>query len=496
MISEHLPVLQVVIPLLAAPLCIILHNKTLAWLLSTIVSLLCFVIACQLTIQVEMTGAITYAIGGWAAPAGIEYHVDRLTAYILLIISGLALFIMLGAKRNLENEIALDRLYLFYTAFLLNLTGLLGVIMTGDAFNVFVFIEISSLSSYAMISISRDKRSLYAAFQYLIFGTLGASFILISIGLMYALTGTLNIYDLHTRLVDMHDTRTLTTALVFFVIGIGLKAAIWPLHTWLPDAYCYSPSIVSTFLAGTSTKVFVYVLIRFVFSLFGIEFSFNELALDKLLMLLSLVAILYGSIMAIKQDSMKRLLAYSSIAQIGYMTLAISLATAAGLAAGLIHVFNHAIIKVALFLCAANFIYFTGTDSIKKMAGMSKAMPVTSGLFVIAGLSIIGVPLTAGFTSKWFLINATIDSGYWYILPVIVVSSILAIVYVWKIVEQLYFKTQEPMQSQVIADKEIPTMFYLSLIVFTLACIYFGIQTDINVGIAQQIATDLTGTMP
>ncbi len=492
--TSHLAVLQVVTPLLAAPVVVILHNKTLGWLIATLVSLSCFIIACVLCLQIYDGNNIVYTLGGWAAPAGIEYHVDRLTAFLLIIISGLATFILIGARESIDNEISADRLYLFYTAFLLNLTGLLGVIVTGDAFNVFVFIEIASLSSYALISIGRDKRSLYAAYQYLIFGTIGASFILIAIGLMYAVTGTLNIHDLHERLAHVQDSRTLITALAFFIIGIGLKAAIWPLHIWLPDAYTYSPSIVSTFLAGTSTKVFIYVLIRFVFSIFGIEFSINELSVQYILMSVALIAIVYGSLQAIKQDSLKRLLAYSSIAQIGYMILAISLVTVAGVAAGLIHVFNHAIIKVTLFLCVANIIYFTGTDSINKLAGLGKQMPVTCGLFVIAGLSIIGVPLTAGFTSKWFLIKATIDSGYWLVIPVIVISSLMAIVYIWKVVEQIYFKEAD--HAHVVTNKAMPYSMYVSLFVFTAACIYFGLQTDINVGLAQLIADDLIGARP
>ena len=216
---------------------------------------------------------------------------------------------MFGSRQSLANEIASDRLYLFYAAYLLNLTGLLGVVVTGDAFNVFVFIEIASLSSYAMISISSDRRSLYAAFKYLIMGTLGASFILVAIGLLYVVTGTLNMADIYQRLPEVENTRTLTTALVFFTIGIGLKAAIFPLHLWLPDAYSYSPSMVSTYLAGTTTKVFIYVLIRFIFDVFGFELVITRASLNHLLMFMACGAILYGSIWAIRQDSIKRLLA-------------------------------------------------------------------------------------------------------------------------------------------------------------------------------------------
>ena len=488
----HLPLLQVVVPLLAAPVCVIMHNRLAGWCIATAVSLLSFFIACTLFTQASSGEVITYALGGWAAPAGIEYYLDRLTAFLLVIITGLASFILIGARESLENEIPAERLYLFYTAFLLNLTGLLGVIMTGDAFNVFVFIEIASLSSYAMISISKDRRSLYAAYKYLILGTVGASFILISIGLLYALTGTLNIYDLHDRLADVDNKRTLITALAFFVIGIGLKASIWPLHLWLPDAYTYSPSIVSTFLAGTSTKVFIYVLVRFVFSLFGVEFTFDEIGLQYLLQFMAAAGILYGSIQAIRQDSIKRLLAFSSIAQIGYMVLGISLATTAGLAAGLIHVFNHAIIKVTLFLCVANIIYFTGTDALSKLAGIGKRMPLTMGLIVIAGLSLIGVPLTAGFISKWFLLEAAIAGSHWILVSLIVFSSILAVVYIWKIIETAYFKDGDIL----LLDRPRPYGMYIALVLFVFACIYFGLQTDISVGMAMATADSLVGVTP
>ena len=402
MISSQLPALQVVLPLVAAPLCILFHNRTFAWLLMVFVSLVSFGISCALFNQVLVENTITYAMGGWVAPWGIEYYIDKLTTYMLLIVNGVAVLVSLGARESVEDEIASDRIYLFYTAFLLNLTGLLGVIITGDAFNLFVFIEIASLSSYAIVSLGKDKRCLYAAFRYLIYGTVGASFILISVGLLYVVTGTLNIADLSQQLVNAENTATITTAFVFFVIGIAIKAAIFPMHLWLPDAYTYSPSIVSTFLAGTTAKVFIYVLIRFIYSLYGYEFSFFHESFDNLLIIIACGAILYGSYRAIKQDSLKRLLAYSSIAQIGYMILGIALITELGLAASLIHIFNHAFIKVGLFLAATAIIYSYGTDSIERLAGMAKTSPFTFVLFLISGLSIIGVPLTSGFISKWY----------------------------------------------------------------------------------------------
>lgn len=490
MISSHLPALQVVLPLIAAPVCIILRQNKFSWFLATVVSCVSLIISCLLLIQIIDGNTLTYAIGGWAGPWGIEYRLDKLTAYMLLIVNGVATFVLIAAKASLEDEVAADRQYLFYAAFLLNLTGLLGVIVTGDAFNLFVFIEIASLSSYAMISISRDRRCLYAAFQYLILGTIGASFILISVGLLYDITGTLNMADLFRRLPEVKNTATLTTALVFFAVGIGLKAAIFPLHLWLPNAYSHSPSIVSTFLAGTTTKVFIYVLIRFIYSVFGYEFSFDQTNFNYVLMLMASGGVLYGSYLAIKQDSLKSLLAYSSIAQIGYMVLGISLATELGLVASLVHIFNHAIIKVALFLSVVSIIYYHKTDSLSQLAGIAKTMPVTMACFVVSGLSLIGVPLTAGFTSKWLLIQASVAAGYWSLVILIVFSSVLAVIYIWKVVEVAYFKTAETNTSKQVVH-ETPYLLYFSLILLVIANIYFGIETSLNVGLAEGIAQGL-----
>ena len=490
MISSQLPALQVVLPLVAAPLCVLFHNRTFAWLLMVFVSLVSFGISCALFNQVLAEDTITYAMGGWVAPWGIEYYIDKLTTYMLLIVNGIAVLVSLGARESVENEISSDRIYLFYTAFLLNLTGLLGVIITGDAFNLFVFIEIASLSSYAIISLGKDKRCLYAAFRYLVYGTVGASFILISIGLLYVVTGTLNIADLSQQLANAENTATITTAFVFFVIGIAIKAAIFPMHLWLPDAYTYSPSIVSTFLAGTTTKVFIYVLIRFIYSLYGYEFSFFHESFDNLLIIIACGAILYGSYRAIKQDSLKRLLAYSSIAQIGYMILGIALITELGLAASLIHIFNHAFIKVGLFLAVTAIIYSYGTDSIERLAGMAKTSPFIFVLFLISGLSIIGVPLTSGFISKWYLIKASLEAGYWGLVVIIVFSSVLAIIYIGRVIEAAYFKP-EATNTAVLNNKKMPYLLFLSLFIFSFINIYLGIETSLNVDMAFQIAHEL-----
>jgi len=270
-IAQHLPALQIVLPLLAAPACLLLRRPWLCWALATAVSWTALAIAITLLGQVLDGAVISYHLGGWEPPWGIEYRIDTANAFVLLIVAAISAVVLPFARASVAAEIPAERVYLFYSLYLLCLCGLLGIVITGDAFNVFVFLEISSLSSYVLISLGRDRRALTAAFQYLIMGTIGATFYLIGVGLLYAMTGTLNMADLAERIGAVADTRTVHAAFAFMVIGMGIKAAVFPLHLWLPNAYCYAPSVVTAFLAATATKVSIYVLLRIFFTLFGAD---------------------------------------------------------------------------------------------------------------------------------------------------------------------------------------------------------------------------------
>lgn len=272
-VAAHLPALQVIVPLLAAPTCVLLDDGRRAWALATMVSVLALVFSIGLLSQVLDGGVVTYAIGGWAAPWGIEYRIDEVNALVALLVSASSTVVLVYARQSVEREVGEDRGALFYTAWLLCLTGLLGIAVTGDAFNVFVFLEISSLSTYALVAFGRERTALIAAFRYLIMGTVGATFILIGVGLLYALTGTLNMSDLADRLPAAQETRTVRAAFGFLTVGIALKMAMFPLHGWLPGAYASAPTAVAAFLASTATKVAVYLWLRFVFTVFGVEFA-------------------------------------------------------------------------------------------------------------------------------------------------------------------------------------------------------------------------------
>jgi len=493
MIDEHLPVLQVVVPLLAAPMCLLLGRGTLAWGLATAVGWFALYVALSLLGSVPAGGEIRYALGGWAAPWGIEYRVDRLDSYVLVIVAAVGALVLTYARASVAREIARHQHAAFYAALLLCLAGLLGIVITGDAFNLFVFLEISSLSSYALISLGRDRRALTASYQYLIMGTLGATIILIGVGLLYMVTGTLNMLDLAERLPALGDNRTVLAAFAFLVVGICLKIALFPLHLWLPNAYAYAPSVVTAFLAGTATKVAIYVLLRFLFTIFGAGFSFSGMLLSVLLMVLALLGVLVASTVAIFQNDVKRMLAYSSVAQIGYIVLGISLVSVTGLTAALVHLFNHAVMKAALFLALGAVVYRVGGARLEDMKGLGRAMPLTLAAFVAGGLSLIGVPLTAGFISKWYLVLAALEAGWWPIALLVLIGSLLAVVYVWRVVETAYM---QPRPAGAAAVSEAPWHMLLPIWALVVANVWLGIDTDLTVGIAGGVAVELLGGTP
>ena len=481
---------------MAAPACLILRRPQLVWMFTLLASAIAFIISILLLQQVMQTGTISYELGGWSPPWGIEYRIDKLNAFIALIISGVSTVVLVAAQTSIEKEIPQEKHTLFYILYLLSLTGMLGIVTTGDAFNVFVFLEISSLSAYSLIALGRDRRALWASFQYLIMGTIGATFILIGIGLMYQMTGTLNMADLATRLPEVAETRTVTTAYVFFIVGVCLKLALFPLHLWLPNAYAHAPSIVTAFFAATSTKVAAYLLIRFTFSIFGVSFSFTTLPMEMVFLTLGLLGIFVASTVAIYQDNIKHVFAYSSVAQIGYMIVGFSMTTSAGLSAMLLHVFNHALMKGALFLALGAVMLRVGSTQLKDFQGLGRQMPLTMAAIVVGGLSLIGVPLTVGFVSKWYLVVAALEKGWWPVAGLVLLASLLAVVYVWRIVETAYFKAPLAPIAGKERVKEAPMAFLLPVWMLVSANVYFGLDTRLSVEIATAAAQSLFGVAP
>ena len=493
--SHHLPALQVVVPMLSAPLVMLLRPHGLAWAAATAASFFAFAIAIALTLGVLGGENFNYRMGDWPAPYGIELGVDTFSALLLLVVTGASTLALLAARQSLDAEIEPARQPLFYTAWLLALAGLVGIPVSADAFNIFVFMEISALASYVLISGGADRRALPAVFRYLIMGTIGATFYLIGIGLIYLMTGTLNLADMELRIHEVADQKPILVAAGFITIGLALKAAVFPLHVWLPNAYTYAPNAATVFLAACSTKVSLYLLLRFDFFVFQTNLTDHDIQFSYFLMPLAVLAILIASGLALIERNLKRMLAYSSVAQIGYILLGASLVSLAGLTASVVHIFNHALAKGALFLAVACLATRCAGLRLDNISGAAQRMPWTMGAFVVAGFSLIGIPGTAGFVSKWTLISAALDEGVigGALIAVTVLGSLMALVYIWRVVEAAYFKAPE---TGVAPLREAPPVLLAVTWVAALANIYFGLAPAIPIALASSAAETLLRHVP
>lgn len=393
-------------------------------------------------VHVIRYGSLHYHFGGWIPPIGIEYVVDPLSGFVLMVINIVATVVLVHSL-NVNKLELVRKVVPYYAVVMLLMLGLNGIVLTGDFFNLFVFLEISSLASYALIAVG-ERGSAFAALRYLILGTVGASFYLLGLGFLYFNTGSLNMADLAAiiPLLQLHNDSAVIIALVLMVVGICIKMAIFPLHGWLPDSYTLAPSTSSALIAPIGTKVASYVLIRTLFFVFGAGLVSRDIPVLTVLGWLSAAGIIYGSIIAIAQSELKRMLAYSSVAQVGYIGLGISMANPLGFIGAVLHVVNHAVMKACLFLVAANMRVHMGHSDISRFDNSYRVkMPWTMAAFTVAAISMIGLPPLAGFFSKWYLVLATIENSQWIFLGVILVSSLLNAVYFFRVIEKVYLKS-------------------------------------------------------
>lgn len=493
--SDHLPALQVIVPMLTAPLALLLRPRGLAWAAAAAASLFAFAIAILLTLDVLGGRLFVYNMGNWPAPYGIELSVDAFSALVLLVITGASSLALLAGRHSLDADIEEHRQPHFYAAWLLALAGLVGIPVSADAFNIFVFMEISSLASYVLIAGGTDRRALPAVFKYLIMGTIGATFYLIGIGLIYLMTGTLNLADMELRIHEVADQKPILVAAGFITIGLALKAAVFPLHVWLPNSYTYAPNAVTVFLAACATKVSLYLLLRFDFFVFQPNLVDHDIQFSYFLMPLAVLAILIASGVALFEKNLKRLFAYSSVAQIGYILLGASLVSVAGLTASVLHIFNHALAKGAVFLALACLASHYSGLRLENIAGAARRMPWTMAAFVLAGLSLVGVPGTAGFISKWYLITAALAAGNTGLLliAVIVIGSLMALTYVWRVIEAAYFGEATAGSATL---REAPPALLAVTWLAGLANLYFGLVPALPVTLASSAAESLLRHVP
>ncbi len=422
-------------------------------------------------------GTIHYYLGNWNPPWGIEYVIDHLNAFVAVIVSVISLIIAVGSKRSVEQELPQKTVY-FYCLFLLQVTGLLGIVVTGDMFNLYVFLEIASLAGYALIAIGEDGAP-FASFNYMIYGTIGACFYLLSVGYLYVITGSLNMGDLSGILPDLYQSKVVLMAFAFFIVGVGLKMALFPLHVWLPDAYTYAPSAVTALVAPLMTKVGAYVMIRIIFTVFKPYFSMELIPATTILSWVATAAILFGCILALGQTDLKRMLAYVLIAEVGYIALGVGLANRAGFTGAILHILNDALMMACLFLVVGAIMYTVGRRHIGQFRGLNRKMPITMGAFTVTALSVIGIPPTAGFFSKWYLVLGAIEDQQWFFVGILLLSSLLTAILFFRVIENIYFKpvayAYDGGDHEEMSVEEAPLTMLIPILVVTAGILSVGI---------------------
>jgi multicomponent Na+:H+ antiporter subunit D len=473
------PALVVVVPLIFAFLSLLFGwwRKALSYPITIIAISVSFLASIHCLYTVLTTGIIHYHLGTWDPPWGIEYVVDHLNGFILVIVSFVSLMVAISSKKVVEKELPGKVVY-FYTIFLLQVTGFLGIVITGDMFNLYVFLEIASLAGYALIAVGEDGAP-FASFNYLIFGTIGACFYLLGVGYLYIKTGSLNMADLKEILPALYESRVLMVAFAFFLVGVSLKMALFPLHVWLPDAYTYAPSAVSSLLAPLMTKVGAYVMIRILFTVFEPRFSIELLPATTILGWMAAGAILFGALLALAQSDVKRMLAYILVGEVGYIALGVGLANRNGLTGAILHILNDSVMMLTLFLIVAAIMYRSGNREIPSFRYMHRKMPFTMAVLVIAGLSVIGIPPTCGFFSKWYLVLGAIDANKWIFAAVLLVSSLLNVILFFRVIENVYLEPREEETHEggeiAVAIEEAPLSLLMPILIAGAGILLLGI---------------------
>ena len=432
---DQAPILVLLIPLLAAVIAPVagLFKEELSHALTVMALLASTILSGMILLQVIGFGPMRYYMGNWRPPWGIECVIDHLNALMLVIVSTTALLAAIFSKETVKRELSGKEIY-FYTLFLLQTVGFTGIVITGDMFNLYVFLEITSITGYALIAAGEDGACV-ATFRYILMGTIGACFYLLGVGYLYMMTGTLNMADIARLLPAIYGSKTVLVAFAFLIVGIAIKMALFPLHSWLPDAYSKAPSASSALIAPLMTKISVYIMLRVAFYVFDPSFSIGMLAGIDILLWVGTAAIIVGALKALSQTDYKRMLCYIVIAEIGYMVGGVGLANQTALHGVVLHILNDAIMTLGLFFVAGIVTYQTQGHGLSDFKDLFKKMPVTMAGFVIAALSIIGVPPTCGFFSKWWLISGAVSENAWFFIAALLFSSLVNVVLFFRIFE-------------------------------------------------------------
>lgn len=478
---QHFPVIAVMGLFFGAFLIEIFGNRFKAArnVLSIVFTLGALVLMAFLVKPVLVDGEIiSYWMGGWEPvkgyAIGIGYEADALGMFFALLVTVTTFLATLYSLRYMEKD---EHLGHYYTLTLMLEASVLGLVLTGDIFNMFIMVEIMTFASVALTAFRNNKKgALEAAFKYLVIGTIGSGFTLFGVALIYMQCHTLNMAQISSIFAGGGLTPTTTLALALIFIGFGVKSYIVPFHTPAADAYEAAPTSISMVFAGMVNKAGVYGMIRILFVVFG---AMDVEALRILVVVFGAVTMFVGVTMALAQHDFKRLLAYHSISQIGYVITAAGLATSLGMTGGLFHALNHTLFKGLLFLCAGAVFYAAGTTDLDRLGGLSKKMPKTTACFLIGALSISGIPPFNGFASKWMIYQATYEKGvesgnFFYVIITIVavVVSVMTLASFIKVTQAVFFgQTSDVCKNA----KEVPLLMRIPMWVLSVLCLLSGV---------------------
>ena len=408
---------------------------------------------------------IVYKVGSWIPPIGICMVLDGLTSFMLVTVNLVSFLVTIYSISYMERYTDKHR---FYTLFMLMLAGMNGIIVTGDLFNLFVFLEIASIASYALVAFGTGAEELEASFKYAIMGTVASSFVLLGIAFLYSYTSTLNMADISLVLSQKGTGLIISFVAVLFLMGFGLKSALVPFHAWLPDAHPSAPAPISAMLSGVFIKTLgVYALSRVFFNILGVTPK-----ILFILIVLGMISMVVGAFLAIAQTDIKRMFAYSSISQIGYIIFALGIGTPLAILGGLFHLFNHAVFKSLLFLNSGAIEYSVNTRNLKRLGGLSLRLPVTGYTGLLGSMSISGIPPLGGFWSKLIIIIASIQAGYFGFAAVAILVSIITLAYYLKFLGFTFFGKIDEARLKV---KEAPLTMKLSMVALAVICVVSGL---------------------
>ena len=470
--SHQLPAILFLLPLFAAismPVVCLKHRHWSQPISLTILAAMVLVSILNLH-NVVNHGEVRYAFSGWTAPLGIEWVADGLASVILVLLSVLGLLGVVFTGPTSPKALG-GRIVHYYTLILLFFSALTGIVFARDLFNLFVFLEVAAISSYALIGVA-GGRALFAAFRYLILGTIGASIYLLGVSYLYAVTGTLNMADMADKLPFLLGSKALVGGLLFIFIGLGIKMALVPFHAWMPEAYAYAPDSVSPILASLLTKIALLAWVRIIYWVLNASIVVYGIPILLLVAVLGALAAVIGASLALAQRDIKMMFAYGGISHIGIILIGIGQGNQTGFVGGIFYLLNDAVMQAALFFLAGVAFCHYGVRTIDDIGRVGKQAPWLTGSLIVIALGMVGLPPTGGFFGKWNIILGALEAGNYVSVAAVVLSTLLTLAYFVKLFEGIFRQTSTRLDVQF---GEIPLSFKMTLGVTSAAIMLLGL---------------------